>query len=65
MLVMKKEYNSGYKHIIPESIKSKKVINFDDTSFESQTDKDHGNLGKKDEEFLSKKCKKIRILHFY
>lgn len=55
MLVMKKEFN-GYKHIIPESIKSKKVINFDDTSFESQADKEPANLDKQDEEFLSKKC---------
>ena len=29
-------YNHGYKHIHPETIKSKKVINFDDYSQNSE-----------------------------
>lgn len=65
MVLMKGD--SNYKHIIPEDIKSKKVINFDEPSFENNEADyksrrrvergDKRGLDKEDEDFLSKKCK--------
>lgn len=60
--------NQGHKAIDPENLKSKKVINFDDYSYSSDThtlaqkqstkqEKDKKELEKSEEEYLNKKCK--------